>query len=107
MFSLIINPLPLILTAVTGFGVLIHDMQIDRATTVALAVPTALASLSAVETAVQRGESHIHVEKATVHAQYGALRNALPRLQVRDDDRHMPSKLALSAGGDNGLWPSV
>lgn len=107
MLAAIINPLPLVFTAVTAFGVLVHDTQIDRATTVALAVPTVMASLAAVDTAIRSGESHVHVEKATVHAQYGALRSALPRLQARDDDRHMPSKLALSGGADTGLWPSV
>lgn len=109
MFPLIINPLPLIFTIATTVGVLVHDMQIDRATTVALALPTALATFAAVDSLTKSGEQHVHVERANMPNQLGALRTTLPRVQPRDDDRrYIQSKKLYFGTTDSGyLWPSV
>lgn len=108
MFPLIINPLPLIFTLATTFGVLVHDTQLDRATTVALAVPAAIASYAAVDQMNKNDQSHTHVERVS-HQNAMGLRMMVPRLQPRDDDRRYLSnkKVYFGAGEHISLWPSV
>jgi hypothetical protein len=102
------NPLPLVFTLATTFGVLLHDTQVDRAATVALTLPTALATYAAVDSAIKFAE-HVHVEKVSVGAHLPNFKNAVPRLQARDDEhRYQQNKRMYFGAGDNGyLWPSV
>jgi hypothetical protein len=99
-----INAAPLIFTVVTAFGVLVHDTQLDRATTVALALPTALATIAAVDSAINKGGDHVHVEKVSASQFAG-----LPRLQPREDDRrNYQMRKMFQHGQDNvSIWPSV
>lgn len=109
MFSLIINPLPLIFTLATTFGVLIHDTQLDRAATVAIALPAVVATYAAVDSAIKGGEAHLHVERVSAHQNMSAIRGLQPRLQPRDDShRSTPAKkFALGAHENTSLWPSI
>lgn len=107
----IINPLALLFTLTTTFGVLIHDTQLDRAA-VAYVVPVIFAGYALVDTSmkVADGNSHVHVER--VHGPKGfasTIRSTLPRIQPRDDDRrHIQSKKIFYSGGNaNYIWPSV
>lgn len=110
MLPLLINPLPLIFTITATFGVLVHDTQIDRATTVALTVPTAFASFVAIDSALKSGEQHVHVERVSMPQHLAALRSNLPRTISRDDDerRHINEKsIQYRSGGGSYLWPSI
>jgi len=108
MFSIIINPVPLLFTIATTFGVLIHDTQLDRAAKVALAMPVAFATYAAADAAMKSSD-HIHVERVSVASNLASLRSSSPRLQPRDDDyRYGESKKLHYSGGDNGYaWPST
>lgn len=108
MLPLIINPIPLLFTLATTFGVLVHDTQLDRAATVALAVPAAIASYAAVDQMNKNDQSHTHVERVSHQSMVG-LRAMVPRLQPRDDDRRylQNKKVILGAGEHISLWPSV
>lgn len=108
MLPTLINPLPLIFTIATGFGVVVHDMQIDRATTVALALPSALATFAVVDSLSKSGE-HVHVERATTANHLAALQAAVPRMQPRDDDRrYVQAKKVYFGGGERSyIWPSI
>jgi len=105
MLPLLINPAPLIFTIATTFGVLVHDMQIDKATTVALSAPAALMSFAAIDSVIKSSE-HTHVERASLP---GSLRTTIARMQPRDDDRRYIQSKKISLGTTNGayLWPSV
>lgn len=99
---------PLIITAVTMFGVLMHDTRIDKVS-VALAAPVmAAGSVAALEKATNPNY-HTHVERASVDR--AAFRSSLPNMQPpRDDDRrYIQNKKLLFLGGSDavGLWPSV
>lgn len=109
MFPLIINPLPLLFTITATFGVLVHDMQIDRATTVALALPTAFATFAAVDSVLKASEQHVHVERVSMPHHLGNLGTSLPRIQPRDDDRrYVQSKKIAFGSMDSGyIWPST
>jgi len=104
----LLNPLPLIFTIATTFGVLVHDTQIDRAALVA-AVPVSFATFAAVDVLTKSGESHVHVERTHGPNTLASLRIAVPRVQPRDDDRRyiQTKKLYLGASDAVSLWPSV
>jgi len=108
MFPLFINPTTLIFTLATTFGVLVHDMQIDKATTVALAAPAAFISYAAIDS-VTKSNDHIHVERASIPRHLNTLRSATPRVQPRDDDRRyiQSKKLAFTSGSNGYAWPSI
>lgn len=107
----LINPLVLLFTLTTAFGVLIHDTQVDR-TAVAYVVPVIFAGSAMIDTSVKISEGSAHVHVKRVHGPKGyasTIRSSLPRLQPRDDDRrHIQSKrLIYSGGNDNYIWPSI
>ncbi len=105
----ILNPTPYLFTFAVMFGVLVHDMNIDKATKVAFAPPAALASTAAANVAepiVSRTE-HTHVERASI----GAYSSTMPKTQPpRDDDRRYIQNKKQSTGGTTDptlIWPSV
>jgi hypothetical protein len=106
MLQNIINSFAIAFTVATTAGVLVHDTQIDRATTVALALPAAVASLAAVDSAIKSGDAHVHVERVSLNH---ALRASVPRLQPRDDDRRyvQTKRMSLNVGDNSVIWPSV
>jgi hypothetical protein len=104
-----IKPLSLLFTVVATFGVLVHDTQVDRATTVALALPTAFATFAAIDTMAKSTDQHVHVERASAPKQLGSLQLSIPRIQPRDDERrYIQSKKIAFGSMDSGIiWPSV
>ena len=106
--QLFVHPLAIAFTLATTAGVVMHDTQLDRATTVALALPAAAAiTYAGVDNAIKSGDAHVHVERAEAPKQN--IRAATPRLQPRDDDRrYLLNKKVYFGGADtSGLWPSV
>jgi len=51
------------LSMTTATGMVVHDLQIDKATVVALASPAAYADFEAANKLVNFGEMHTHVER--------------------------------------------
>jgi len=106
-----IKPAPVILTVLTLTGMLMHDMHIDKATTVAISsLPAAAESTGALEKAITPNY-HTHVERASIPRYTSSFRSSLPNMQPpRDDDRRyiQNKKLMYMGGGDTlSLWPSV
>lgn len=86
MFTTTLNTLPLLLTLMTGFGVVIHDMKIDHAAVTAMSASAAVAahgSLSGVPD--MRSNDHVHTESIRL-AHMHKVNNPDPRLQTRDTD---------------------
>lgn len=106
MFS-ILNPTALLITALTGVSVLVHDTKIDKATVTALTAPAIVAVGYAAATNASyevkiSSESHVHVEKATENLR--RMVAAEPRLQTRntDDKKYLDTKKAsLNNNGDD------
>lgn len=90
-----------------AFGVLLHDMHIDRAATVAVALPSAIATFGAADSLI-KATSHTHVERAAFPKQFTAASSTMHRIQPRDDDRRfIQNKKLYFDGGDKGIiWPS-
>ena len=105
-----IKPAPVILTFITLAGLLMHDMHIDKATTVASSLPAIAASTGALEKVISPSY-HTHVERASIPRYSTSFRSSLPNIQPpRDDDRRyiQNKKLLFMGGGDTvSIWPSV
>jgi hypothetical protein len=101
MLSLI-KPSPILIIIVTTFGILMHDMHLDKATTAVIAAPSYNETSGSLEKTLTPSY-HIHVERAEATS-------SLPNLQQpREDTRRyiQNKKLQYSGGGDSvSLWPS-
>ncbi len=106
-----INLSPLIFTLATAFGVVVHDMHIDRAAAAVVALPAIVASYGAYDAidSLLKASNHTQIERAVFPKQLTALSSSIPRVQPRDDDRrYIQNKKLYASGADNGyMWPSV
>ena len=103
-----INPAPVLFAVTTLFGVVVHEMHIDRAATVAVALPAIMATVGVDK--VISSNYHTQVERASIPRSTVSFRSALPNIQPpRDDDRkYIQNKKLIYSGGDqNHIWPSV
>lgn len=105
MLSLI-KPSPILIIIVTTFGILMHDMHIDKAATAAIAPPSYASTTGALEKTLTPS-FHIHVERPEMPR----FASSLPNLQPPREDgrRYIQNKrLLFTGGGDTlSLWPSV
>lgn len=105
-----IKPAPIILTVFTLVGILMHDMHLDKVTTVAVSQAAASASTGAFERVITPSY-HTHVERVSLPRYTTSFRSSLPNIQPpRDDERRyvQNKKLMYMGGGDTlTLWPSV
>lgn len=100
-----LNPAPLIFIFGTLFGVLVHDMHIDRAARVAIAPPSSMTSASTssiLESIISRTE-HTHVERTSVNNTYSS---SLPKVQPPRDDvrKYVQNKRQFESGGDDHTY---
>lgn len=106
-----IKPTAIILVFVTATGILLHDLNIDKAAKVALAAPAALA-MTGLGHSVAKIE-HIHVERASAPKTTNTFTTStLPKISPpnNDDKRYIQTKKHISLTGGNDLsllWPSV
>lgn len=104
-FKIIISSLAVI----AGFGVIIHDTQVDKATIAALALPITVVSYAAADASIKSGDAHVHVERVSL-AKVNGLRATLPCLNPRDDGRHTDKQRKVAFHGTDtvaSLWPSI
>ena len=103
MFSpLIFNPLPILLSLSTMFGVLVHDTKIDQFTTSFLAVPAVVASYDGINNALKLGDAHTHTERTVISQLTRSLAMENPRLQPRG---HEDKKYVLQKNVMRGHHP--
>ena len=101
-----INFAPIIFTIAVVTGVLLHDMRIDKAATVALAVPAVLATYGAAH--MISGSEHVHVERIAFANQSKVFHSTLPKIATRDNEHQYIQPKKSCAGADHvSLWPSV
>lgn len=112
MSNFITTTTPLILIAAILTGLLVHDLNLDKATKLAFAPPAAGAVYSGAAHSVVARSEHIHVERGSATKSNTTYHSSPPRVYPpRDDDkRYIKNKknLSLSGGDSNSqLWPSV
>jgi hypothetical protein len=101
-----INLAPIIFILAVVTGVLLHDMRLDKAATVALALPAVLATYTA--THMISGSEHVHVERVAFSNQSRVFHSTLPKITPRNNENNYIQPKKLSASGTNtSLWPSV
>jgi hypothetical protein len=87
MFSyLIINPLPILLSLSTMFGVLVHDTKVDQFTTVMLTAPAIVASYEGFHSMLSKTD-HTHTERTSISELGRSLAYQNPRTQIRNDEK--------------------
>lgn len=99
---------PYIFVIAVATGVLVHDLRIDKAASVALALPAVLATYGAAHF-VGSGSEHVHVERVAFSNQSSIFHSSLPKVTPRDNDRHyvQAKKSFSTSGGTTSLWPSI
>ncbi|MBC7564744.1 hypothetical protein H7100_00715 [Candidatus Saccharibacteria bacterium] len=104
----LVNPFPFVFIFATAFGVVMHDTQVDKATSVAIMTPASFTNV-ALANAVAKSNEHVHVERMSVSSQGSATHpEKVAKTQPRNDHtRYIQVKKHAHDGGDNGLWPSV
>ena len=95
MFNLLINPMMIALSLSTATGVFVHDMKLDKAAAVALALPSVVATYDvAAKLAQLAPDLHAHSERGSIAQAVHDLRSTSPRVQPRsnDDKKHLMQK---------------
>ena len=102
---------PITITLMTTLGILSHEMHIDSATKVAIALPAVMAAAGATaahETLLSQNY-HTHVESGSTKVAASSLRSSLPNVKPpRNNDRKylQNRKLMFVGGGAASIWPS-
>jgi hypothetical protein len=98
-----------IIATATALGVVLHDTQLDKAMTMAIALPISTIGYVGADAALKASDGHVHVERVSL-AKMSGLRSAHPCINPRDNTLHMKkqSKIAfLGPDTASTLWPSV
>ena len=93
----------IVVVLATTFGILMHDIHLDKAAAV-VSLPAYIASSGALERSLSP-HFHTHVERASIPRA-----SSLPKVQPPRDDgrRYVQNKKLLLSGGDAmSYWPSV
>ena len=80
------NPLSILLSLSTLFGVVIHDTKVDQFTTVLLSAPAVMASYEGFHSMLSKTD-HTHSERVSISELGRSLAYQNPRTQVRNDDK--------------------
>lgn len=107
----LLNVTAFFMSTTTLFGILFHDMHLDRAASVALGLPAVsvvAAGTVAAEALLKKGHAHTHVHSVEAPKRHSV--RAMPNMQPpRDEDKKTTvKKVSLHFGADNGvIWPSA
>ena len=107
----LVNITAILMSSTTLFGLLFHDMHLDRAAGVALGIPvvaTTIAGTAAADALLKKAHAHTHVHSIEAPQRH-AVRN-MPNMQApREEQRKgTAKKVHLHFGADNGIiWPST
>lgn len=110
MFPLPLNPLPLLVTISTAFGVLIHDTQLDVMAKTALTTPMAIVGYVGVDAAMKMNDPHVHNERVSLSHSMRVMKGSQPRTQTRggDDKKYViQKKSSVHSYGSEYIWPSI
>lgn len=101
-FSLFLTPLSICLSLSTATGVVVHDTRIDRATMVAISVPSAVASAQGNSKLVNYAtDSHTHTERHSLSQSVNDIKGDNPRVQPRSGaDKKYVSQKNMGLGHD-------
>lgn len=93
------------LALITACGILVHDTRVDKAVSLVIAVPAALASVSGVIPRLA-GDGHNHIERVSLANAVRDLHNGTPRIQPREDYKkyHLAKHVVKGAQPFDGYY---
>lgn len=95
----------------TLFGILFHDMHLDRAASVALGLPTiatTIAGTVAADALLKKAHAHTHVHNVEAPKRHSV--RSMPNMHPPRDEQKKSTikKVSFHFGADNGIiWPST
>ena len=100
--SPIVNPLPFLFIIATTLGVVMHDTQVDKATTVAVTNPAQFANYVSAD-AASKSNDHVHVERVSMNYNANAVNpDKVPKIQPRNDHiQYVQVKKRSHSDGDS------
>lgn len=99
-----LHKFPILLTLYAGFGVLIHDTQLDSAALTAIKNP-AYGDHAAAKVEMATRTAHVHVEHITLK---DSLRNQQPAVHPRNEAEKKVATQRRTPGNNTGfdfIWP--
>ena len=106
MFPAILNPLPVMISFSAMFGVVIHDTQIYKATSLA-ALPISSISTQAPNLEILKTSDHIHVASASF-ANPNSVQEVSIQPRNENDKKYVFNRRTLGNNFDSDyVWPSV
>lgn len=108
MLPLIQSLLPVFITLTTGVSVLLHDIQFERAASLAIPVPFSTEHLA--DVALTLRDQHTHTERVVVSGSASRSISVSPSIgpRISDDKKYIsPKKLSITSSGSAYIWPSV
>ncbi len=106
MFPILLNPIPLILTISTAFGVLVHDAQLNHVVAAASVPAISVGYVAASDLVHKFADQHTHVERMNM----GRTTSSEPSIQPRNNDEKKyvsQKKFNSSSLACDYCWPSV
>lgn len=93
MYTTLLNTFALLTSLTTATGVLLHDTRVDKATSVAVALPVAAMGAEAGAKLIHSNPNdfHTHVERTSVAHAVSILHSAAPGIAPRigEDKKHL------------------
>jgi hypothetical protein len=108
MLSLIQSFLPILITLTTGVSVLLHDIQYERAASLAVQVPFSTENIS--DVALMLRDQHTHTERVAVGGSASSSISVSPSIgpRISDDKKYIAAKkMSITTSGSAYIWPSV
>jgi len=106
MFPILLNPIPLLLTISTAFGVFVHDVQLTHIAQAASIPAISAGYMAASEVAHKFSDQHPHVERMNL----GRSSSNQPSIQPRngEDKKYISQKKFNSnSTATDYSWPSA
>lgn len=83
-----------------SFGIFVHDSSIDRAATLAVALPVAFASVDMAMFQLSAGADHTHSESDPLSSAMRGIRGGMPKIQPKKNARRFIARRTAGKSGN-------
>lgn len=82
-----LNPLPVLISLSTMFGIVVHDTKIDQLTVAIVTVPAVVASYDIASKVINPADGHTHSERMSLSQMVRDINNDNPRTTPRNQEK--------------------
>lgn len=88
------NPISILISLATMFGVVIHDTQVDKLTVATIGVPAIIATYEGFNKAIEKSDAHTHTERISLSQVVRNMNAQGDRTQARlfEDKKYVSQK---------------